>query len=318
MPAVISRIRVGLEPFEAVPVLQGKKVWITNIGDPSISVIDTIRNQVEETIALGGIPLRTIASVDGTEVFLAFEKGGVEMINVVDRSRAVFETGHSEVIDLAVAADGKVLYLAMGRAGIHRLDLVEGVVRPILETPCAQGLTISPDGRYLWVNYDCDGPGGRPGHSAIAQFETATGRLARSITNLPNVGGWIQFSPDGGLLVALAGDACSHPIYDRVGCEQISGTTINVLDSQTLQKVRSLAFSGTGGPKRPFYYFAENDLMLAQLGNALSLLHFPDFSLVASIPFRGTGSLAFTPDGTKAYAPIPSEDVVAVLWFGKP
>jgi YVTN family beta-propeller protein len=316
MPVVINRLRTGIEPFEAVMAFEGKQVWVTNLGDSSISVIETASNQVVETIPVRGVPLRTLASVDGTKVYLAFEKGGVEMIDVVSRSRAVFDTG-SEVVDMEVSSDGKVLYLAMGRAGVSKLLLTPGRIEPVLETPCAQGLTLSPDGRHLWVNYDCGGPGGRPGHSAVAQFDAASGRLTKTNTNLPNVGGWIQLSPEGKFLIGFAGDACSHPIYDHDGCEKIGVNTVNVLDSNTLNKARTLVFSRGGGPVRPFYSLAGRNLVIAQIGDALSLLDYPDFALVGSIPFHGTGSLAFTPDGTTAYAPIPSEDVVAVLWFGK-
>lgn len=172
MPVAINRIPVGIEPLEAVPVFQGRQVWVTNLGDPSLSVIDTSGNQVVETIPVAGVPVRSAISGDGAK--------------------------------------------------------------------------------------------------------------------------------------------------DHEGCEQVGVSAVNVLDAITLKRIRMLAFSEGTRPNGPFCYLPGRDLTIAQVGSAMALLQLPAYSFVGSIPFRGSSSLAFAPDGATAYAPIPSEDVVAVLWFGKP
>ena len=55
---------------------------------------------------------------------------------------------------------------------------------------------MTPDGKYLYVNYQCLGPGGATGTDAIGKFDGATGAFLRGITGFPNVGAKITVTPD--------------------------------------------------------------------------------------------------------------------------
>lgn len=312
---IINRISTGAEPFEAIASLDGSHVFVTNLSEPSVAIVDTETNGVIRTIALEAPPHAAALALDGSHLLLAVE-GRVEAIDLQSGASTAFEIDAEAIYDLAPAPNGGV-YLATGRTGLKQLDLSTGAAKTVRAEPCPMALALSPNQERLWVNYQCGGPGGRLGHAAIGEFDTVSGQLLNTITGLPNVGGWLRISPDGRLLMAYAGDACSHPNYDHVGCEKTGVLFAHVFTTESRMLQRSITFPTVAGPG-PFRFVPGRQLVAVPAGGSLSFLETRGFSVVTSLPLPTSGRLAFSSDGARAFVPIPSEDAVAVVWLGAP
>jgi YVTN family beta-propeller protein len=312
---IINRISTGAEPFEAIASLDGSHVFVTNLSEPSVAIVDTETNEVTKTISLQAPPHAAALSLDGSHLLLAFPTR-IEAIDLQSGGSAAFEIEAEAIHDLAPAPNGGV-YLATGGTGLKRLDLSTGGTRMVWAEPCPMALALSPNQKRLWVNYQCGGPGGRPGHAAIGEFDAVSGQLLNTITGLPNVGGWIRISPDGRLLMAYAGDACSHPIYDHVGCEKTGVLLAHVFNADSRKLQRSIAFHTVAMPG-PYRFVPGRQLVAVATGGSLSFLETREFSVVTSLPLHTSGRLAFSSDGARAFVPLPSEDAVAVVWLGAP
>ncbi|HET6280877.1 MAG TPA: HYR domain-containing protein, partial [Polyangia bacterium] len=162
-----------------------------------------------------------------------------------------------------------------------------------------------PDGSRLFVNYQCGGPGGLGGgHDAIGVFDAVTGAYLTSIVGLANVGGGIV--TDGNLIVAQGGDACIAPYYDHVGCPVDGAGITNVIDAVSLTPFAPL-------PNGNSFSFAPNHAFLIAGGNALQILDYQTRTMVQTIPIAASGLVAFAADGKQFYAPVPGENVLAVI-----
>src|SRR2546425_13116661 len=130
---------------------------------------------------------------------------------------------------MAISADGRRLYLAMGPSGLRVVDTESNKVSTLRTEGYPMGLALTPDGRVLYVNYQNGGPGGSWGHDAIGRFDASTGVFLGSTTGLPHVGQTIAVSPDGSQVWANGTDACYRPQYDHRGCPFVPGGIINVI-----------------------------------------------------------------------------------------
>jgi len=75
-------VTVGKYPWGVAVNPAGTKVYVTNYGDGTFSVIDTATNKVTATAKVGSYPLGVDFSPDGTKAYVAKETGGaVSVIN---------------------------------------------------------------------------------------------------------------------------------------------------------------------------------------------------------------------------------------------
>lgn len=159
-------------------------------------------------------------------------------------------------------------------------------------------LAVTPDERFLYVNYQLSGPGGRAGHDVIGKFDVRTGKLLRAITGLPNVGDWIAISPDGRTLWVSGGDACLSRAYDHIGCPAVPAGVINIIDIATDRLMRSLQLVGMPGA----IAFSPDGTLVAVNGPGARLVDARTFKTVAATPEIYTQALVFCRDGRRAYA----------------
>lgn len=78
---IVTRIPVGVTPYEAVLSRDGSKLFVSNWSDASVSVIDTASNQVVRTIAVGLNPNDMRLSNDG-RLFVACSNDNT--VHVID------------------------------------------------------------------------------------------------------------------------------------------------------------------------------------------------------------------------------------------
>lgn len=305
-----TRIGVGAGPSRAIVTPNGAEVYVTNNSSNSVSVINTTTNLVTHTIGVGSSPDAIAVAPDGAKVYVGNNGGNVSVIDTATKAVMTIVTG-SPVRDLAITPDGTKVYLAMEAAGLRKIETGTNAVSTVSGFVCPEGVAVTPDGQFLYVNYQCGGPGGSGGHDAVGRFDAATGAFLGSILGLPNVGNRITISPDGSQAWENGGDACISGSYDHVGCPAVPAGVVNALSTSTNSLLQSIGFPGFAPGITSFF----PDSQFAAIGSAPNLLIFSTstFAVVDSLPIAASGSLAFTPDGKHAYAPIPGEGKVALL-----
>lgn len=305
-----TRITVGAGPSRAIVTPNGLEVYVTNNTDNSVSVINTTTNLVTHTVGVGSSPDALAVTPDGSKVYVGNNGGSVSVIDTTTKAVTTIFPG-GPVRDLAITPDGSKVYMALEFAGLKRIDTATNAVSTVSGSVCPEGVAVTPDGQFLYVNYQCGGPGGSGGHDAVGRFNAATGAFLGSITGLPNVGNRITISPDGSQAWENGGDACISGGYDHVGCPAVPAGVVNAISTSSNSLLQSIGFPGFAPGITSFF----PDSHFAAIGSAPNLLIFSTstFAVVDSLPIAASGSLAFTPDGKHAYAPLPGAGKVALL-----
>ncbi len=306
----LTLLPVGSSPMSAVLASGGAEVYVSNMKDGTVSVIRADSNRVTHTLPVGGMPLSLVVSPGGKIVYAGNLTGGLQAIDTQTKRVRRIETG-GLVTDLAITPDGEKLYLAMQNLGLKMLRTSTGDIIKLPVLACPQALAMSPDGNRLYVNYQCSGPGGRSGHDAIDVIDVATDRPLGTILSLPNVGGWIAASPDGAHVWANASDACSNPRYDHAGCPAVPAGLINILRTADHSVIRRLTTRPSDGVTR-FTFLADSSRILLG-GNRLQVVDSTSLLETESVTLGASGSVAVTADGSRAYAPVPDQNAVAVF-----
>jgi YVTN family beta-propeller protein len=309
---VRATIPAGERPAVLALTPDEKDLYVADAADQSLRIVRTAMNRVTSRIPLGCSPLAIGIAADGSAALVGCTTG-LRMIS--PRTESVKSIATGSVWDLAITNDSKTAYLAEQKAGLWKLDLATR--KPVLvdPTPMAMYLALTPDGKYLYLNYQHSGPGGRPGHDAIGKFDAKTGRRVGAITGLANVGDALAISPDGRRLWVDGEDACASRAYDHLGCPAVPAGIVNVIDTATDRLVHSIPLVGSGG----------GDLVTLSPDGAYAVLNgaaprFVDsrtFSTVAAFPDLPVLALVFLRDGRHAYARL-RKGGVAMLEIWKP
>lgn len=308
---VSAMIPVGHSPQQAAVTPNGIDVYVTNISDNTVNVIDTATNAVSFTLSVGASPSSIAVSPDGAKVYVGDNGGSVSIIDTATKAVTIIAT-LGPVRQLTLTPDGTKLYLAMEFGGLWQLATATNSLSQVSSTVCPEGVAVTPNGSTLYVSYQCFGPGGSPGHDAIGIFNATTNAFLSSITSLANVGEVERISPNGQQLWEVGGDACSSPAYDHVGCPPVPGvpeSVVNVIATSSNALIQPLGGLGTGY----LSFFPDSKRIFLSTGTTLQIVDTTSFAVVDTIALPGSGSVAFTPDGTRAYAPLPSQNAVAVL-----
>ncbi|HXI60413.1 MAG TPA: hypothetical protein VNO55_30335, partial [Polyangia bacterium] len=306
---IVKKIPVGVSPQKVVLSSDGNTAYVSNYGANSVSVVDLASGTQVAVYPVGSLPLALALGPGGTTLYVGQNGGGVSAIHLASGAVTAIDTSGFPVRDLAIPPGGSRAYLAMEFGGLRAIELATGTVSTIPSVGgCPEGLAVTPDGSRLFVNYQCGGPGSSGGgHDAIGVFDAVTGAFITSIVGLANVGGGI--ATDGNLILAQGGDACIQPAYDHVGCPVLGAGITNVIDAVSLTPFAPLP-NGNG------FSFAPNQAFLLSGGDALQILDYQTRATVQTIPVAASGLVAFSADGKQFYAPVPGENVLAVVSVG--
>jgi YVTN family beta-propeller protein len=228
---VVGRAPTGSGPHEVAVSADGKTAFVTNYGaqtaGSTLSVIDLEAMKETRRVDLGTLRRPHGVAVVGGKVYFTAEVNRAvarydPATNAVDR---VIETGQDGTHMLVVTPDGSRIFTAnIGSNTVSMIDLTPPQDAPrvtqIRVGAAPEGISISPDGRELWVGQNGDG--------GIAILETATNRLKETI----RVGGVpirVQFTPDG----------------KRVLVSNAQGGEVVVVDAASRKEVKRLPVGGT-------------------------------------------------------------------------
>jgi len=193
--AIVAIIPVGFGPIGATVSPDGSKVYISNGGDQTISVVSTATNSVIAKITGLGVEAWGMSiSPDGSRLYVA--NNFSDFVSVIDtNTNAVIgsiQVGYSP-FDTCVSPDGTILYVS--DEVLNEVTVINASTFAVIKTiPVGRypyGLTISADGTRLYVANDDD--------NTVSVIDTKANAVVATVAVGPSPSG-LSITPDGKLL----------------------------------------------------------------------------------------------------------------------
>jgi phospholipase C len=217
--ALVSAIESGVtNPYGIVATPDGSKLYVTNSGTNTVSVIDAATNAVSSDITVGLYPHGIAIAPNGASVYVANTgpdtgadgspgPGGSNTVSVIDvATGAVMKTidvGEAPKV-VVVSADSSTVYVSC-RNGVYVIDAANASVSAWDWLGESHGLAVSPDGSTLFATL--------PNANTLVVIDTAHASTLESI----NVGAlpWnIALSVDGAYAYVTNADADTVSVVD--------------------------------------------------------------------------------------------------------
>jgi YVTN family beta-propeller protein len=221
-PRLVAEIEVGRHPAHVVGDRDGRRAFVTNAGDDTVSVVDVERKRVIKTIATGRYPHGLRSSPDGREVYVA---------NVQDGSLSVLNTGSlAEVaripvgrtpVQVGFTPDGGRLYVSLRDE--NRVAVIDTVSRTVIgridvgRQPIQVHAT--PNGRFVYVANQ--GTDAQP-DDTVSVIDVAKGAIVDTIRTGNGAHG-VAVSDDGAFVFVT----------------NIADSTISVIETATRKVIRT-------------------------------------------------------------------------------
>lgn len=194
---IVASLDAGDSPYGIAVTPDGKKIYVTNAGSTNVSILDPSTNTFsEDTITVGLYPHGIAMTPDGKTAWVANTgpdtgPGGSTTLSLIDTaSDKVAHTIHVGVAPQAIAIprNGRHAFVTC-HDGVWVVDTARRrAVTHISGLDRAHGLTVSPDGRQVWV--------ADSSRNRVTVIDAARYRVVGHVPvgNLP----WdVAFSPDG-------------------------------------------------------------------------------------------------------------------------
>jgi serine/threonine-protein kinase len=291
MPAVVGLIHVGPSPRNVALTADGKRLFATNRDDDTVSVVDTAKAEVVQTMQVsdGGGPEGIAVTPDGRSTFVV--DNAAAAVDVIDNATgAVRRTIPVSVspTDVAVSADGKAAYVTTTDGGALIALGTRGVDKAVSVDGAAQSLALSVDGRTAYVT---DSVG-----NCLLVVDTAGFTVTRRIP--------VGSTPDG---VALSPDGRTAYVVD------IEDDALSVVDLAAGAVVATIEVG-----QRPISVAVDPDGRTAYVTNnesdSVSVIDTGSRSLVGSVEVGpAPEAVVMAPDGSRAYVVNSGNGTISVL-----
>ena len=149
---ITATIAVGAIPASMILSPDGTKGYITNLGDATVSVINLSTNTITSTITSVAFPLGIAINNDGSKLYVAnVITNTISVINTADNSIASTIAGAGST--LLKSADGTKLYVSSWEGTVKVYSTTDNSLIQTVNTGFYNnGLSLSPDGKTLYVN----------------------------------------------------------------------------------------------------------------------------------------------------------------------
>jgi YVTN family beta-propeller protein len=279
----------GLGPIGSIPVgrilnaiavsADGTRVYVSNYGDDTVSVIDTATDRVVTNIPVGDQPKGVAISPDGTHVFVSSFRS--DIVSVIETATDRVLTNipvENNPTGITVSPDGTRVYVSNQES--QRVSVIDTVTNRVLwNIPVGgapRGVAINPDGTRVYVANSNSG--------TVSVIDTATDRVVTNIRVGDRPYG-IACSPDGTrVYVTIYGD-----------------DTVSVIDTTTNRVVTYIPVGSYPtdvalSPDGTRAYVANH------LDDTVSVIDTATDRVLTNIPVgRKPSGITFSPDGTRAY-----------------
>ncbi len=299
-PFTSSTIYVGSSPEGVAFSPDGRKAYVANKADGSISMINTATNYVITTTILDPfVPVQgVVASPDGKRVYAANGANGIKVLDaakltVVD-TIPVNAGGGAQVNPqgLAVSPDGRLLYVSDNHDG-GAVTVIEVATKSMKASLCLGagtmplGIAPSPDGTHAYIAFS--------GLDEIEVFDP----FGNYVTDVISVG-----SKPAGIAVT--------PNGQKIYVSNELGNTVSVYDTTTSQMTtKPIGISPAGisiSPDGSRVYVANSG------SNTVSIISTASDQVIDAITVgSGPAGIAMSPDEKRAYVTNSADNTVSEL-----
>ena len=196
--------------FDTRTCIGGQKLYVTNVLDNTVSVIDTATYEIAKTIKVGSSPRGIAVSPDGATAYVTNTGDDtLSILNVADNTvNATVKVGKGPQ-SVVVSPDGTKLYIVNGKA--DAVAVFDVATRKILTNVDVgkkpEGVALTPDGTTAYVtNF---------GDDTVSVVDTRTNAVTATISDKIGKGpSGIAVSPDGMQVYVVNYDGDSISIVD--------------------------------------------------------------------------------------------------------
>jgi YVTN family beta-propeller protein len=298
-PTLSAAISVGALPAGVAFNPDGRRAYVANRGDGTVSMINTATKQVMVSTSVGSGGAATVQGVvvspDGRRVYADVYEGasGTRVVTVLHATtNAVLDTipvGTSQPVPqganpqgITISPDGRLLFVADNYDGGAFVVLDTATKQPVASIAMGtgtvpSGVAASPDGLRAYLAF--------AGSNAIEVFDLPS----RSVTATVAVG-----AAPAGVAVTPDGRTC----YVANGAD----SSVSIVDTSTNQ-VTATILAGFATPAGIAISPDGSRAYVANSGNnSVSVVRTVDAGLDATIPVgAGPLGIAVSPDGKQAY-----------------
>jgi YVTN family beta-propeller protein len=207
----------------------GARVYVTNILQDTVSVIDTLTNTLVGTITVGQSPWGIAITPDGTRAYVANSSGTISVIDTSTDTVITTIVDNDLPFGVAITPDGTRVYVSNARGSVSVVDISTNTIIsdiPVLDFPVPgfgfpardlAGIAITPDGTRAYV----------VSHSTAKTYviSTITTAMTDTIHTEPGVPLSIAIHPDGTrAYTATIGGSFAHVSVIDTASNSISAT----------------------------------------------------------------------------------------------
>ena len=298
----IRSIPVGQGPHNVQVAPDGKRVWVTNNGEPgkaaakmpqdgmpksehgaaagagAVWAIDTVSDEVVIKVPVGMHPAHVVVTRDGRYAYVA--NGGENTVSVVEISaQRVVETipVGTTPHGMRLSPDGKQAWVANLKGGTvsvidirSRKQIAQIVVG---KGPAQVGFT--PDGRLGFVSLSEE--------NRVAVIDPAS-RKVLSTVSVGTAPIQVYATPDSRLLLVA-----------NQGTREKPGSTVTIIDLATFKPVRTIE-TGPGAHGVVVDRDGRHAFVTNTYANTVSVLDLKDWKVIATVPVgKGPNGISMTP-----------------------
>jgi YVTN family beta-propeller protein len=276
--------------------------YITNIGNNSVSVIDTETDTIKDEVNVGSYPIGVAVTPDGSKVYVAnsdlINVSPIDTVSIIDTAtNTVIATVpvESHPYGVAVSPDGKKVYVTYRDQYITNVSVIDTSTNKVTATIpvgfIAALLAVTPDGKKVYVAND----DGNDNENIVSIIDTATYKVTRI-----KVGN----SPFG---VAVSSDG------KKVYVTNSRDDTVSIIDTTTNTAINTVKVGD-----------APCHIAINPAGTKVYVINHgsDDISIIDTATNTVTDTLnvgmnpsgvSFTPDGKKVYVANTESDTVSVI-----
>lgn len=112
-------------------------LYVSSIATSTVTAVDVAEARVKRSYAVGGMPQRLALSPDGTELYIASEQHGLEILTLTTGAVATVSAVPPGTVGLALTPDGAHVYVTNPPAG--RVYVVDRATRQLVRVHAGMG-----------------------------------------------------------------------------------------------------------------------------------------------------------------------------------
>jgi YVTN family beta-propeller protein len=239
----LAKLPVGRGPHELVVAPDGRTAYVANFGRFGVYPAgDTSHTQAGNTITVLDLAARSVKAThafgthtgqhgfaisrDGRHVWVTSETPNalLELDGATGKILNVWQTNQERSHLVVASPDEKKFYVTNTVSGsVSVIDRASGAVKVIPVGAGAEGITISPDGREVWVAWRTD--------SKISVISTATDAIVETFAAGGEGPQRVQLTPDG----------------TEVWTSNVRNNTVTVFDARTRKLLSTISVGKAPG-----------------------------------------------------------------------